>query len=459
MADFSSGGPTPWSLAFKPDVGAPGVGILSSVPPRGSGSWEVFQGTSMASPHVAGGAALLLQRHPTWTVAQVKSALVLTADPTWADSSRTTEAPVTREGGGVIDLPRANDPKLFATPTDVSFGFVHPGGRAAARISLTDAGGGAGAWAASVALQSTDTGVTVAVPSSVTVPGTLAIDVTAGARAAEGEVDGFVVLTRGTDVRRIPFWLRITAPKLGREKHRTLRRTGTYRGDTRRGVARVSTYRYPEPPTGALEIPVRLDGPEQVFRVRIPSGVANFGVAILSQARGTSVQPRIVAAGDENRLVGFTSLPLDLNPYLAGFGSPDPSAGAILPRAGLYDIVFDTQSRSRAGRFTFRFWIGDTTPPRVRLVSHSADALTLAVTDRGSGFDPRTMVAKVDGRSAPNTSYSRARGRLTVTLPTLAAGKHTLVLQVSDFQESKNMEDVARILPNTRTFRATFLTR
>jgi hypothetical protein len=69
------------------------------------------------------------------------------------------------------------------------------------------------------------------------------------------------------------------------------------------------------------------------------------------------------------------------------------------------------------------------------------------------------MVAKVDGRSAPNTSYSRARGRLTVTLPTLAAGKHTLVLQVSDFQESKNMEDVARILPNTRTFRATFLTR
>ena len=459
VADFSSGGPTPWSLAFKPDVGAPGVGILSSVPPRGSGSWEVFQGTSMASPHVAGGAALLRQRHPTWTVAQVKSALVVTADPAWADSSRTTEAPVTREGGGVIDLPRANDPKLFATPTDVSFGFVHRGGHTTARVSLTDAGGGAGAWAASVALQSTDTGVTVGVPSSVTVPGTLAIDVTAGARAAEGEVDGFVVLTRGTDVRRIPFWLRITAPKLGGEKRLTLRRTGTYRGDTRRGVARVSTYRYPEPPTGALEIPVRLDGPEQVFRVRIPAGVANFGVAILSQARGTSVQPRIVAAGDENRLVGFTSFPLDLNPYLAGFGSPDPSAGAVLPRAGLYDVVFDTASRSRAGKFTFRFWIGDTTPPRVRLVSHSANALTLAVTDRGSGFDPRTMVAKIDGRSAPAASYSRPRGRLTVTLPTLAAGKHTLVLQVSDFQESKNMEDVARILPNTRTFRTSFVTR
>jgi len=423
VADFSSGGPTPWSLAFKPDVAAPGVGILSSVPPRGSGSWEVFQGTSMASPHVAGAAALLRQRHPTWTVAQLKSALVVTGDPAWVDSSRTTEASVTREGGGVIDAPRANDPKLFASPTDVSFGFVHPGGRASARIALADAGGGAGPWAASVALQSSGSGVTVAVPPNVTVPGTFSIDVSVAARAAEREVAGFVLLTRGSDVRRIPFWLRVTAPKLGTERHTTLRRTGTYRGDTRRGVARVSTYRYPDPPTGALDIPLQLDGPEQVFRVRIPAGVANFGVAVLSQAPGTSVQPRIVAAGDENRLVGFTALPLDLNPYLPAFGSVDPSAAAILPRAGLYDIVFDTPSRSRAGKFTFRFWIGDTTAPSVRLVSHSRDALVLAVADRGSGFDPSSMVTKIDARSPLDASYSRAKSRVTVTLPTLAAGK------------------------------------
>ena len=456
VADFSSAGPTPWSLAFKPDVAAPGVGILSSVPPRGSGGWDVFQGTSMASPHVAGAAALLLQRHPTWTVAQVKSALVMTADPAWTDSSRTTEAPVTREGGGVIDLPRANDPKLFASPTDVSLGFVRPGRHVSTRVVLMDAGGGAGAWAAAVALQTSASGVTVAVPASVNAPGPLPIDVTVGARAPEREVAGFVVLTRGTDVRRIPFWLRVTAPKLGGERHTTLRRTGTYRGDTRRGVARVATYRYPEPPAGALNIPLELAGPEQVFRVRIRARVANFGVAILSQARGANVQPRVVAAGDENRLVGFTAFPLDLNPYLPAFGSHDPSAGAVLPRPGLYDVVFDTPSRSTAGKFTFRFWIGDTTPPSVRLVSRSRDALVLAVTDRGSGFDPRSMVAKVDGRAAPDTSYSRGKGRVTVTLPTLAAGNHTLSLQVSDYQESKNMEDVARILPNTRTFRATF---
>ena len=73
-------GPTPISLELKPDVSAPGVDITSSVPPR-EGTWASFSGTSMAAPHVAGGAALLTQRHPDWTVAQLKSALVLTGKP------------------------------------------------------------------------------------------------------------------------------------------------------------------------------------------------------------------------------------------------------------------------------------------------------------------------------------------------------------------------------------------
>jgi hypothetical protein len=45
-----------------------------------------------------------------------------------------------------------------------------------------------------------------------------------------------------------------------------------------------------------------------------------------------------------------------------------------------------------------------------------------------------------------------------VGLPDLPAGRHTLTLQLSDYQESKNMEDVLRILPNTRTFRTTITT-
>ena len=107
IAPFSSGGPTPVSLEMKPDVSAPGVAILSSVPPR-VGLWSEFSGTSMASPHVAGAAALLLQRHPGWTVEQIKSALVLTGKPVLS-GSKSVETPTTREGGGLIYLPTAND--------------------------------------------------------------------------------------------------------------------------------------------------------------------------------------------------------------------------------------------------------------------------------------------------------------------------------------------------------------
>src|SRR5207237_9794801 len=118
IAYFSSVGPTPISLQLKPDVTAPGVAILSSVPRR-EGSWTTLSGTSMAAPHVAGGAALLRQRHPDWTVAQIKSALVLTADPVRDDAGR--EISVLREGSGQIDLPRADNPLVFASPTNVTF--------------------------------------------------------------------------------------------------------------------------------------------------------------------------------------------------------------------------------------------------------------------------------------------------------------------------------------------------
>ena len=81
IADFSSGGPTPVSLKLKPDVSAPGVAITSSLPVNQSGPYGAMSGTSMAAPQVSGAVALLMQRHPDWTVAQIKSALVQTGDP------------------------------------------------------------------------------------------------------------------------------------------------------------------------------------------------------------------------------------------------------------------------------------------------------------------------------------------------------------------------------------------
>jgi subtilisin family serine protease len=454
IASFSSSGPTPVSLQLKPDVTAPGVQILSSVPKREQ-SWAQLSGTSMASPHVAGGAALLRQRHPTWTVPQIKSALVLTAGPAYADSSRTIEALTTREGGGFLNLPRADNPLVFAAPATVSFGLVKAGASEARSVELADAGGGGGDWAVAVTPQAAPAGLTVTAPATISVPGRLDLTAAAAADASEGDATGFVVLSRGADTRRIPYWLHVERPQLAPAKS-SLVKTGDYPGDTSGKPSRVRSYRYPDAPRG-VGIVQTLGGPEQVFEVRVTHPIANFGVAILRQTPGTHVVPRIVMNDDENRLAGIPALPLDVNPYLPWLYRAHLVSGVVAPAPGVYDVVFDSAGPAQAGRFTFRFWTNDTTPPAVRLLTHSIDQngkLALAVADAGAGVDPAGIVAEIDGNHA---AASYASGKLTIPLNArLAAGKHRLQLQVSDYQEEKNMESYGGILPNTRTLTATF---
>jgi subtilisin family serine protease len=448
ISSFSSGGPTPISDQMKPDVTAPGADILSSVPPT-EGTWSTFSGTSMASPHIAGGAALLKQRHPTWTVAQVKSALVQTGGPAYGDSSRRAEATTTREGGGFVNLPRADNPLLFAAPTGLSFGLVKPGaGAQTQNVTLTDAGTGAGVWTVSLAEQQThDAPVSIAVPASVTVPGTLGVTANVGAGAAQGEHTGFVVLTRGADTRRIPYWFLVETPQLSAPVG-LLARPGVYKGNTARGKSRVSVYRYPDNPSG-VGLTASLPGPEQVYRVHVSRPVANFGVAVTSGG----VEPRVVAAGDENRLVGYAGLPLNINPYSDNWGKRAPVAGAILPAAGSYDVVFDETGKGRP--FSFRYWIDDTKPPTVKLQARAVKpggTLLATATDVGSGVDPAGIRAKLDN----STVVTRLTGStISISIPSsVAAGSHTLVLGVADYQEAKNMENVAKILPNTRVLTA-----
>jgi len=87
LADFSSRGPLVNTRAAKPELVAPGVDIVAA---RAAGTsmgrlidarYVAASGTSMATPHVAGAAAVLAQRHPGWKAGQLKAALVGAADP------------------------------------------------------------------------------------------------------------------------------------------------------------------------------------------------------------------------------------------------------------------------------------------------------------------------------------------------------------------------------------------
>ncbi|RDV24446.1 serine protease [Alteromonas aestuariivivens] len=98
MADFSSRGPNAATTdVIKPDITAPGVRILaatSSTPMFSAQGQQVayLSGTSMSSPHIAGMAALLIDQHPDWTPAQVKSALMTSARQDVTKEDGTTPA-------------------------------------------------------------------------------------------------------------------------------------------------------------------------------------------------------------------------------------------------------------------------------------------------------------------------------------------------------------------------------
>jgi subtilisin family serine protease len=121
LASFSSRGPQISVPDIpKPDVTAPGVNVLAAASPEPAASsslrlGELFQsisGTSMASPHVAGAAALMKQLHPTWNPERIKSALMTTADPGVLRQDATTPATPFDMGSGEIDPSAAAQPGL-----------------------------------------------------------------------------------------------------------------------------------------------------------------------------------------------------------------------------------------------------------------------------------------------------------------------------------------------------------
>jgi len=123
MGAFSARGPAPVQDILKPDVTAPGINILAGFTPDAANSvagenFAYITGTSMATPHVAGVAALLREAHPDWSPAAIKSALMTTARQDINQQDGSTPANPFDFGSGHIDPNKANDPGLVYDVTD-----------------------------------------------------------------------------------------------------------------------------------------------------------------------------------------------------------------------------------------------------------------------------------------------------------------------------------------------------
>ncbi len=145
MSAFSSRGPRAGDQALKPDIAAPGSDIVAARAPGTpagdhdpvDADYARLSGTSMATPHVAGAAALLLQQHPGWGPTELKAALMSTATPI-ADASPLDQ------GDGRVDLVRATSQQVFALVPSVSQFFAWPHqGSAAKTVTYRNDGNGA----------------------------------------------------------------------------------------------------------------------------------------------------------------------------------------------------------------------------------------------------------------------------------------------------------------------------
>ncbi|MET8118765.1 S8 family serine peptidase [Micromonospora sp. NPDC005291] len=121
LADFSSRGPRVGDDALKPDITAPGVDIVAARAANGvigdpvGERYVAISGTSMATPHVAGSAALLAQQHPGWRADRLKATLMAAAKPHPTQTAY-------QQGAGRVDVAHAITQPVSTDPVSVSFG-------------------------------------------------------------------------------------------------------------------------------------------------------------------------------------------------------------------------------------------------------------------------------------------------------------------------------------------------
>jgi minor extracellular serine protease Vpr len=487
---FSAGGLTPFGHALKPDVMAPGAQILSSTLPEFAGDpYAVLDGTSFSAPHIAGVAALLTQRHPTWTAQQMKSALMSTAGPAFADTSLTQEASVIVQGAGLVRVRSADRPLIFSDPQSLSFGYLVAGGGANSKtipVTISDGGDGAGTWTVEIQAQVASAGATVEAPPVTIGPGGSAlmqIVARASAGAVQGDNFGFVTLRRGSDMRRIPYAFSVSRSSLVGAPVTPLKTIQS--GDTRIGEDRASVYRWPTSPFSVLGIfgvdpSVNDDGKEKIYSLDIARQAVNAGVVVVRPtpklnasitalfSSNQPIHPWFMGSLDENDVLGYAGIPVNVNGTLPDFLYSIGTAGGVFLPPGRYFVSVDSgrdlfTGRPLAGAYTLRSWVNDVKPPTVKVLTRTLSSgrptIVAKITDAKSGVDPLSLQLyfgpSVRRSTVGATLFDPATGIAAFSLPreSLPLEPETQFMQIvaSDFQESKNINTESDSpLPNTR---------
>ncbi|MBB6450889.1 minor extracellular serine protease Vpr [Geomicrobium halophilum] len=222
IADFSSRGPVMDTWMIKPDISAPGVNILSTVPthdeddPHGYAS---LQGTSMAAPHVAGATAVLLESNPELEVGEVRGLLMNTSE-SLVDPDTDEEYPFNTQGSGSIRIADALDSDSIVTPGSHSFGtFTDEDGVETARSSFTikNQSEERQAYAFDIEFEGDPDGIDVMTSSDVALqPGEsddvrLNVQVDAGA-LDDGYYEGTITVESMTETIEVPTILFVSEP-------------------------------------------------------------------------------------------------------------------------------------------------------------------------------------------------------------------------------------------------------
>ncbi|GGY41855.1 serine protease [Streptomyces omiyaensis] len=404
LAPFSSRGPRPHDNAVKPDVTAPGVNIVAA---KLGGGHTAKSGTSMATPHVTGAAALLAQAHPDWTGERLKAALMGTAVPTPGRSPY-------QQGAGRVDVGRAVEGTILATPANLTTttGWSLGSGKDTGHtVTFTNSG-------------DTDTTLDLAVESPLSPtaqPGNAAqfsVDRDRVTVPAHGTA-GVTVTTRASLLPHGPWSAVLTASHDGRSVTRTLlgvdspvpARTVTVRAVNRDGTPATGTALLVSRWTGD-RYPVRLSGgtgsvtvPEAEYWVGMTI-IGGTGAERTTTLAATSVTP---AADTAVELDARTAAPVRVDVNDAGARATATQAALAMPAGtGTYTMsVVTTGAAAGSSLYATAFPHAD--------VTYRTFAVLAA--DGASSVAPSPFFYHVtrtwDGGVPATPSFSTRRSELT----------------------------------------------